>query len=469
MDDRLTQPELRKIISNFAQEISQKKRTGSKPAKTVINFRNEKRNGIERAIVEVPIELLRFRKDNGRISSDVLSYEKNEEPLREESEAAQKVLRSFLKNKDPEKTKELIKGIKHNGQNEAAIITVDGFLINGNRRKMALEQLFDKEKDEKYKWMKVVILPGENDEGGPPTLKQIEQIENRYQLQSEGKSEYYSFDRALSIRRKVKLGMSVEEQLRDDPQFTDLSPKDFEKQANKYTEEYLYPLECIDEYLDILGRSELYDTVSSGIADPEGRWQAFLDFSNFQRGTLKNIKKRHEKGIEEDEIGDIQDVALKIIRHRVFPGIKAHTIMREFGKLLANKEAKKELLKLKDISWKLPHEENYDKDGKEYSEKEKDKRWSEKYRQTLINRVKRAQQIVERVIMLEGPLELLQAALKKLRHDSMHHNIRTEDLQKAIELAEEIQNEAKELKSSFYQLQKTVRKQAKQLQNKNSR
>ena len=39
-------------------------------------FRNERRDGIERDIYLVPIDLLRYRKDNGRISSDILNYEK---------------------------------------------------------------------------------------------------------------------------------------------------------------------------------------------------------------------------------------------------------------------------------------------------------------------------------------------------------------------------------------------------------
>ena len=171
-------------------------------------------------------------------------------------------------------------------------------------------------------------------------------------------------------------------------------------------------------------------------------------------------------GIEEDEVGDIHDIAYKIIRHREFPGFKAHKIMRDLERLLADKDAKKELLKLKDVPWELPAGESRDKDGNEYSEKEKDKRWSEKHKETLINQVKKAQQLLDRMNMLEGPLELLDAALKKLRHDNMHVNIRNEDLKKAIELTEEIQNEAKELKSSFFKLQKTVRKQANELQKK---
>ena len=103
-------------------------------------------------ILEVPVEILRFRKNNGRISSDVLSYEKNTGPLSERSEKAKKILRKFLEDKDPKKTRELINSIKLSGQRNAAIITADGFLINGNRRKMALDKLWEETKDERYKW-----------------------------------------------------------------------------------------------------------------------------------------------------------------------------------------------------------------------------------------------------------------------------------------------------------------------------
>ena len=468
MDDQLTTSPPRKIIDDFAKEITNKKRAGSKPLQAVIHFRNEHIINKEREIVEVPIELLRFRKDNGRISSDVLSYEKNKEVLLEESKKAQDILRGFLENKDPEKTTELTQSIKHTGQQQPAIITADGFLINGNRRKMALDNLFYNENNETFKWMKVVILPGKNEEGGPPTLKEIEQIENRYQLQSEGKSEYYNFDRALSIRRKIAVGMSVEEQLKDDPKFADLSQKDFKKEVKRYTEEFLAPLECIDEYLETLGRSGLYDTVSTGISDREGRWQAFLDFSKF-KGKLDNGNKRRAMCIEEDEIGDVLDVAYKIIRQREFPGTKAHYIMRDLEKFFAKKDAKKELLKLKDIPWQLPREENYDKDGNEHSEKEKDKRWSAIHQQTLINQVRKAQRIFDRDIELETPLTLLEAALKKLTHDNMNNIVRIADLPKARQLASKVRDKAAELEKEFYRLKKDGDEKSQQIQKKFSR
>src|SRR6056297_2585593 len=100
MANMITKPAVREIIEDFADEIKNRKRSGAKPSYEVIYFRDEHRKNIERPVYEVPIELLRFRKDNGRIASDVLSYERNYGPLTEKSQEAQDIIRKYLKEKD---------------------------------------------------------------------------------------------------------------------------------------------------------------------------------------------------------------------------------------------------------------------------------------------------------------------------------------------------------------------------------
>jgi hypothetical protein len=183
----ITKRATRHIIDDFAKEVRDKRTQTARPKKDVINFRTDVKDGHERTVCQVPIEILRFRKDNGRISSDVLDYEQNVGPLNETDAAAQSVIRKFLEGKDPERTHDLRSSIMHAGQTEPAIITCDGFLINGNRRKMVMDRLHEEfPTSPAYGWMKCVILPGKDEEGGPPTLLEIEQLENRYQLQSDG-------------------------------------------------------------------------------------------------------------------------------------------------------------------------------------------------------------------------------------------------------------------------------------------
>ena len=462
--DKMTKSKERVIIEDFARDIVARRTKGAKPAKDVINFRTELIDGKERDVYYVPIGSLRYRKDNGRISSDVMHYERDHGLLDEKSEKAQEIIRGFLEQKDEKKTEELRNSIKHERQREPAIITCDGFLINGNRRKMVLEGLLKQNPgDQRFLTMKVVMLPSKDEEGGPPTLLEIEQIENRYQLQSDAKAEYYSFDRAISMRRKIEFGMTLEEQLKDDPIYSGLGDKRFREVVKKFETEYLEPLKCIDRYLEHLGREGLYSTVSKGLGDPEGRWQAFLDYYMKVYRRLADEKTRLRMGIDEDEIGDMEDVAFKIIRMRELrelPGrTKVHQIMRDLLKWLCDEDSKKELFELVDIDLKLPESERFNAEGKEYDQRELDSIWRQKNKERIIRQVKRAMHSYDHRMERETPKTLLEAALKKLNHTCMNtETIRYSDIRKAMDLVRMIQKRANEIESELYRHEKELKK-----------
>lgn len=67
---KITKPAIREIIEDFAKEIKEKQIRDQKPPKWLINFRTDVQDQILRDIVKVPIEILRYRKDNGRICYD---------------------------------------------------------------------------------------------------------------------------------------------------------------------------------------------------------------------------------------------------------------------------------------------------------------------------------------------------------------------------------------------------------------
>ena len=457
----ITVPKVRDIVEDFASEIRLRKKVGPKPAKAVIDFRAERRDGIERDIVYVPIGLLRYRKDNGRISSDVLNYERHKGRLDECSAEAQCLIRGFLEEKDKEKTDDLLKSILHDHQREPAIITCDGFLINGNRRKMVMEMLLEQHPgDTRFSDMRVVILPGKGVPGGPPTLLEIEQIENRYQLQSDGKAEYSEFDRALSMRRKIEIGMSLIAQLRDDSVYAGLTEKGLVREAHRFEAEFLKPLECIDRYLDSLNRKELYGSVSRGLGDKEGRWQAFRDYYNFVYVKLQDAHQRVKLSVNEDEIGAIEHAAFTIIRKREIPDMpKAHQIMRDLPKWLTNPESKKALIKLADIDVEIPRDKMYDSTGVERDERTVDKVWGQLNATAITRSVKMAKNSFEHQEERETPIDLLEGALRKLNHDDMRPDaINASDIAKAMQLARQIKERAEHLEHKFYDYQKSQRK-----------
>lgn len=459
----ISKQQVREIIDDFASEVRQKRVAGAKPSKTVINFRNDRNDGIERTVWQVPIDILRYRKDNGRIASDVMDHQRNVGILHETDEHAQALIATFLEEKDPQKTADLRQAIMHAGQTEPAIITCDGFLINGNRRKMVMAKLHkDHPENDTFAYMKCVILPGkEEGEGGPPNLIEIEKLENRYQLQSDGKSEYYGFDRALSIKRKIELGLTLRDQLKDDPRYAHISEADLDKAVNDYEKSYLRPLECVDRYLKQFRRDGQYRTISTGMSDPEGRWQAFIDYSDTFTRYFANPKKLLELGIDDDEVGAIEEAAFDIIRLRTIPDMpKVHMIMRSLPKYCGTREGKKEILKIADeVELTVPPAECLAKGGQPLPANEIEAKWASKNKQPITHRLKKASQIHDSHKEKETPLGLLEAAHKKLTHDDMDiRSIVNTELGKARQLVTAIKERADELERDIYHLEKERKK-----------
>ena len=300
-------------------------------------------------------------------------------------------------------------------------MTYDGFLINGNRRKMVFDLLREEFGDDQYEYLNVVILPGPTDEGGPPTLLEIEKLENRYQLQREGKSEYYGLDQALSIRRKIDIGFSLEDQLRDDPQYAHASSKELNKAIRKYTKEYLEPLHCADAYLEQFERAGQYKMISSGPSDREGRWQALKDYSHIRTSVLQNPNGRARLGIPEDEVGDIQTAAFHIIRQRVLPDLgKVHTVMRHLHHYCSNPKGRQEIVRIaQTVDPVLSPSECVDSDNAPLAPADIDHKWSTKNKESIIRHTLKAVRLHAQGKEHESPLSLLQDAFKKLDHRNM--------------------------------------------------
>lgn len=432
---------IRKINEEAKLLINDFKNKANEASKTVIDFRDDLKEKQEKPVYIIPIRYLKFRKDNGRIIAAVESFEKeNNIVLDENEEKTQVLLKKFLLENDKEKNEELKKLLTQKGQRDPAIITCDGFLVNGNRRKLALEELG-------YETMKVVILPED------ATELDIQKIENRYQLQSEGKAEYHGLNRALTIKRNIARGFKLEDQLRDDPNYHSLPQKEFNKKKKEFEKKYLKPLECVDRYLETFNREGLYNTISDnagsdGVGDREGRWQAFIDYSNFYYGILTNQSKQTEYEIKDIEVSKIEDAVFKIIRKRKLssketenPIGKVHDFVRKLPKYLKNPESKKFILKIADeVKEDIPDELKYNRDGnKEEDERELDNKWGAHFQKQILGNLMQAYKILYNQQERDKPLELLEDALKKLKHNNLKiENIHSEFHKTALQLADQI-------------------------------
>lgn len=454
---------IRIINNSFKTIIDTIKRNAAEPTKEVIDFRDEYKQRFPRTVYSIPLKYLRFRKNNGRIIADVESYEKEHNCLlNEEDEITQILLKKFLLANDKEKNEELKKSLSKNSQQQPAIITCDGFLINGNRRKMALEELFNSSnQDSQFEMMRVVVLPED------VTELEVQKIENRYQLQSEGKSEYQGLNRAIKIKRNIENNFSLESQLKDDPNYHDLPKKEFDRKVKEFEKNFLKPLECVDRYLDTFNREGMYNTISEGANDKEGRWQAFIDYSNFITGNIQNKSKMNDLKIKENEVGNIENAVFKIIRKRSLSvqGTdigKVHDFVRKLPKYLINEEAKKHILDVKNVPEDISEKLKYDKDGNKLSEREIDEKWGADNREKILGNLIQAYRYVHNQQERDKPLELLEDAYKKLQHDNLKiDNMGTDYYEKALELSKKIIEKAeeihKEVDNARYNFKKLVK------------
>jgi len=454
-EDVITEEPKRVIITDYANALRQKAiRQGSKYK--VRAFRGDQ----EFEVFRVPLSVLRFRKQNGRLASDVLGHRELFAELPEDSQKAQELLGEFIDKKSPDLNKTLYKSLASAGQLEPAIVTVDGFLINGNRRKRTLEKLTVDKGGSQFSYMDVVILPGDGDEGGAPLNKEIKKVENALQAQNIGKADYTKFDQALSMREAIQDGYSLSEQMRDDPEFGDMSSKEFASALRSRENEYLKPLECIDEYLTFFGAPGVYSAVAATKGDPDGRWQAFLDYSNRVQKKLDDPKELVKLGVKETEIGRVQDVAFTIIRQRVFSEHadlpKLHKIMRDLPDLLKVDRAKKELFKLNDIDHQpLP------KAGPEGID---DRKWVGDNQTNITRRVVTAYESWKRQSGQETVIKMLEDILSDLQSEQMDPDTVTlSDLQVALSLLDDIKKTAKDVEKTFFDTKKKVESQKESL------
>jgi len=158
-------------------------------------------------------------------------------------------------------------------------------------------------------------------------------------------------------------------------------------------------------------------------------------------------------------VGEFEDAAFKVIRKRdwseiqsvVNGSVKVHQLMRVFPKLIKNPDAKKELLKLNDISSDLTEEEKKDHNGNILSERDQDKVWADNNREEINRYFVKALRHQEHKEEQDTTVNLLEAALAKLNHKNMDSEGTTiDDLGQALTLTRTIIQKAKELERIFY-------------------
>lgn len=407
----------------------------------IIPYKDWKQNSNSKPVWKVPIEYCKYRLENGRIKTEILTHEKLKGTLDPNSQQTQNYIADYLRESDPSKNKDLRELLKKDGQTEPAVITADGFLINGNRRKLALTLLNKDFPDEKYKTMKVVILPG-SDDPERPTEIDIALLENRYQLYVDGKSEYSEMNKALTYYEHENSGINIKDLLKEDASYGNLNEKQLEQKANDFRENYFRPIELMKQYLEMNNISGNFNLVAD-------RWQSFKELRKVVLEPLEKEKNLVTYNLKKNDIGLIQNAAFNLIKLKDSSSV-AHQnrdLIRLIPKALGLKDeiGKKEIFKIGKIE---------DANENIKDQIEKDLMWQKNKGVEVLNIVKKINNLIGKQDEQEDPLDRLSESLQKIMHKDLEIEkilkMSIHDADLAMKLCNKIQARSKKLANFFY-------------------
>lgn len=275
------------------------------------------RDKVDHEVYSIPIEYLRYNDLNGRIASFVESSKAVGEPLK--SENSKRTIEEYLWNSDEKANKNTKKSIFEDGQQKPGIISADGIVLDGNRRLMLLNKLYEETGNLKFSRFNTIIL----DESF--TEKEIYNLEGYLQFGIDPQAEYKPIEKYLMVNRRIQAGMT---------------PKEISKSVNdrfkeKEIIEFYEMFNLMEEYLEYIGSKGNYELLS---------FRKVEDSIKTLNAQLKKLNKNNHPAqknweISNDEISDIKLVYFDLIRLAVSSDTKDYReLVSSKTNLLENQE-----------------------------------------------------------------------------------------------------------------------------------
>lgn len=263
----------------------------SKPISSMpIWYKNQRQ---ELPVYEIDLEYLLYNQYNGRIASLVKSYEKqNGLNLDSSNKEHKKIIEGFLWNSNIPSNKSTKKSIKEQGQLKYGIVTKDGVIIDGNRRALILNEIFDEEK-ENPRYFRGVIL----NESIQDNAKEIMRLETTYQMGEDAKVDYNAIEKYLKCQDLIQVGFSEKE-----------IGKMMGESETKI-KDYISIMSLMNDYL---GQDQLgYNGIYTRLDKTEG---AFVDLNSYLERYKGGNSKMVQWNYDDTDINDLREIYFDYIR-----------------------------------------------------------------------------------------------------------------------------------------------------------
>jgi hypothetical protein len=251
-------------------------------------------------VYRIPLDYLIYNKYNGRIGTDVLSFEKQNGALDAEKEKDRIIIEDFLFKSKEDRNKITMDSLQKIGQQRYGIVTADGIIIDGNRRAMLLNWLFHKRDVFNYTYAQVdhcqyflaIILPDD------ATEKDIQQLETIYQMGEDDKLDYNPIEKYLKCKELKKF-------------FSDDDIASFMGEEISQIREWLAILKLMEEYLESYG----YDGIYTRLEKTEGPFvdlERYIDSYKKKGANVRSV----DWSYSDNDISEMKMVCFDYIRAR---------------------------------------------------------------------------------------------------------------------------------------------------------
>lgn len=251
-------------------------------------------------VYRIDLDWLIYNRHNGRLEAEMLTWEQEHSISPEHyDDALHKLIENFLWQSNTARNKQTLADLEKKQQQRFAIVSLDGVIIDGNRRAMLLRRL-EERKGKQY--LDAIILPDAYDEN----QKEIVRLETQYQLGEDAKLEYGPLQKYLHARRLHDLDIP-------DAEIDQLMGEGPGTAAR-----LLETLRLMDEYLEHIGCPRLYTMLKDDGGTKEGM---FVDLAGDLR-RLRGPTNRVEWAFDEMEPLHLQLIQFDYIRLGEFQDAK---------------------------------------------------------------------------------------------------------------------------------------------------
>lgn len=244
-------------------------------------------------VYKIDLAYLLYNQYNGRIASFVKSYEKqNGKRLDSSNKDDRRIIEGFLKKSNTGGNIKTKKSIKQQGQLKYGIVTKDGVIIDGNRRAMILNEIYDEE-NENPRYFRGVIL----DKNLEDNAKEIMRLETTYQMGEDAKVDYNAIEKYLKCKDLLAEG------------FTEEEIGKMMGESESKVKDYISIMNLMDDYLeqDQLG----YDGIYTRLDKTEG---AFVDLNSYLKRYKGGNSKMVQWNYDDTDVNDLREIYFDYIR-----------------------------------------------------------------------------------------------------------------------------------------------------------